>query len=65
MTFDPKSASAEEKAAYAAGLAAKIEGETPPLTLADIRGMSAREIMARKREVDAVLREPIKPTDDE
>jgi hypothetical protein len=51
--------SEEARKAFAAGMeqaAKEFQGE--PLTLADIRGMTAKEIMARKREVDEVLRRP-------
>ncbi len=46
-----------EKAAYHRGQADALE--KPKLTLADIRAMDAKEIMARKREVDDVLRNPV------
>ncbi len=55
-----------ERQAYLAGVedtAKKLQ--KPPLTMADIRQMSTKEIMARKREVDKVLAEPKKGDDDD
>jgi hypothetical protein len=53
----------EQKAAYHQGAQEALE--RPKLTLADIRQMSTQEIMSRKREVDAVLRQPREQVNDD
>jgi transcription antitermination factor NusA-like protein len=53
--------STEEKAGYLRGVQDTVtKMQKPPLTLEDIRQMSTKEIMSRKREVDKVLAEPKK-----
>lgn len=53
----------EQKAAYHQG---QVDARTKPkLTLDDIRQMSTADIMARKHEVDAVLREPREQVSDD
>jgi hypothetical protein len=60
--FDIAHASDDEKRAYAAGLNASTR---PPLTRDEIRSMSAQEIMARKREVDEVLKRGVEVVSDD
>jgi hypothetical protein len=54
-----------EREAYMAGKADTEKKQRDPLTLADIRQMSTKEVMDRKREVDKVLAEPKKASDDD
>jgi transcription antitermination factor NusA-like protein len=56
----------QEEKGYLRGVEDTVKKmQKPPLTLADIRQMSTKEIMARKREVDKVLAEPNRASDDD